>query len=40
MLCVPAPATDGVKVDPLIPAPLKVPPDGLPVNVEGGLLTQ
>ena len=33
MLNVPAPAMDGKKEFPLIPCPLNVPPDGVPVSV-------
>ena len=40
MLCVPTPATDGENVEPLIPGPLNVPPDGDAVKATGGLFTQ
>ena len=33
--CVPNPATEGSKILPEIPGPVKVPPAGLPVKVTG-----
>ena len=40
MVCTPAPAAAGSKLLPLIPGPLKVPPDGVPVNVTDASVEQ
>jgi hypothetical protein len=40
MLCVPTPAVVGLKVFPVIPGPLNVPPGVVGVNVTEGLLEQ
>ena len=40
MVCVPKPANAGSKLFPLMPGPLKMPPEGEPVNDTGKALLQ